>query len=887
MNAILTLIRGYAIKNIKRILIMIFAIAISTAIIFGTMVARVSQSVYTSNEIYKQSPSYQIEVANISKKDFDTIVKDDTVKDCILKKYYGIFYNNEKLHILESYNNQAFKKEKHTISSGRFPNQKNEIIVSDNFFKSLKSQKKLKLINDKPNNIEYEVDLSYSKEYIDKLDEHEIFNQTQKFKIVGTYKMTNLMEQFSEGDYIYVFGDFEYPIEAISYSGFIDLKSGFKDVQNKIDEFSLKLESGELNLEINKPLSSAKEDIQNALSSFNLFDTGTIIAAACIIFNVFNIMMKEIIKDIGLLRVVGMSKKQSLGIFTINNVLLLIIGSLIGFLGGYILAGEMIKYFSMTNVSIDASNAPIYISSTIIIKTLKVTISMLIVSTVVPIITIMKSYPVNMLQGKLRSTFIIFDEIFYKIKFYKKLKILISNIIKKTKTKTKFKFKKIELNLNSSSVLAINNSKRNIVYILTTAIIVGMAGLYAVQRYITTQNFSDIGDQRIQSLGNYDIQLDYTGISHYKDVGISQKEMSKISSIQGIKDICTYSQTIGYTKLNKGNLSQQYKKNLSITDEEKDIEMKFEVIGLNKDALGSMNNEYKNLIESGDLYDRGESDEDIVQAVVYNKFLDQKYSDEQKTYSEELKLGDILTFKVLTDDNGELKYKTVKIKIVGFFSEEWFTRGIFTKAKTPDIVIDSNEYAKMTGNSNFSQVKIKSNESQLEDVKNKVQDIVKDKENLTYNDRITINNGNNGSIYEVIIRDVSNSAILTLTASINIIFSMIASISMRKREFGILRSIGLSVKDLKKILIKEGIVYGLVSSFVGVVFILHKGLSWANLLRMTAKYQGVTYEGPIIILSIIPTLIFILLTMFISIMSVIFSFRSLNKYSIVEQIKED
>lgn len=883
MKAIFTLIRGYAIKNIKRISIMIFAIAISTTIIFGTMVARISQSVYTSNEIYKQCPSYQIEVANISKKDFDTIVKDDNVKESILKKYYGIFFNNEKLFILESYNNQAFKKQKHILSSGRFPNYKNEIIVSDNFLESLKSQKKLKAINDNSNSKEYEVELSYSKEYINKSEEHEIFNQTQKFKIVGTYKMTNLMNEFSEGDYIYLYEDFEFPMEAISYNGFIDLKSGFKNVQNKIDEFSLKLESGELNMQTNKPLYRAKADIQDALSSFNLFDTGTIIAAACIIFNVFNIMMKEIIRDMGLLRVVGMSKKQSLVIFTINNILLLIIGSLIGFLGGYILAGEMIKYFSLTSFSIDVSKAPIYISSHIILKTLKVTISILIVSTIVPIITIIKSYPVNMLQGNLRSPFVILDEIFYRIKLYKKLKILTLNIMKKLK----LKFKKLKLNLNISSALAINNSKRNVPYILTTAIIVGMAGLYGVQRFITNQRFSDIGNPMIQSLGSYDIQIDYNGTSFYKTTGISKKEISEISSIKGATDICTYSKTMGYTKLNKGKLSQQYKKNLSITDEDKDIEMKFEVIGLNKDALYSMNNEYKNLIESGDLYNRDVSDKNIVPAVVYNKFLDQGYSEEQKTYSEELKLGDIVTFNILTDDNGELKYKPVKIKIVGFFSGEWFTRGIFTNAKTPDIVIDSNQYAKITGDSNFSQVKIKCNGPQLEDVKNKVKDIIKDKENQTYNDKSTIINGNSSSIDQAMIRNISNSAMLTITASINIIFSIIASISMRKREFGILRSIGLSVKDLKKILIKEGIIYGLISSFVGIVFILNKGLSWANLLRATAKYQGVLYEGPIIILSKTPTLIFILITMTISIMSVPFTFRSLNKYSIVEQIKED
>ena len=882
MNAIITLIRGHAIKNFKKIFIMIFAIAISTAIIFGTMVARVSQSVYTSNEIYKQCPSYQIEVANISKKDFNTILKDDNVKDSILKKYYGSFYNNEKLYILESYNNQAFKKQNHTLSSGRFPNQKNEIIVSDNFFQLLKSQGKLKTINNNSENIGYEVELDYSKEYINNLDEHEIFNKTQNFKIVGTYKMTNLMEEFSEGDYIYVFEDFEYPSEVISYNGFIDLKSGFKNVQDNIDKFSLKLESGELNMQANKVLSAAQEDIQDSLSSFNLFDTGTIIAASCIIFNVFNIMMKEIIKEIGLLRIVGMSKKRSLAIFTINNILVFIIGSLIGFLGGYVLAGEMIKYFSLTSVSIDVSNAPIYISSYIFIKTLKITIFMMIMSTIVPIIIIIKSYPVNMLKGKLRSPLVIFNEIFCKIKFCQKLKMLTLDVIQKIKTK--IKFKKLGLNLNFTSILAINNSKRNVAYILTTSIIVGMAGLYGVQKSITSQNFSDIGDPMIQSLGNYDLQLDYTGISYYKDTGISQKEMDRISSIGGITDICTYSKTIGYTKLNQDKLSQQYKKNVSLKDTKKESEMEFEVIGLNKDALYRMNNEYENLIEIGKIYDGGE---DIVEAVVYNKFLDQDYSDEQKTYSEELKLGDILNFKVLKEDNGGLKYKTIKIKIVGFLSDEWFSRGIFTNAKIPDIVIDSNDFAKITGNSNFSQVKIKSNESKLENVKIQVQDIVKDKEHITYNDKNSINKGNEAFVQQVIIRNFSNSVILTITAALNIIFSITTSIFMRKREFGILRAIGLSVKDLKKILVKEGIIYGFVSSFIGVLFILHKGLSWANVLRMTAKYQGVPYEGPIIVLSIIPTLIFILITMIISILSVPCTFRSLNKYSIVEQIRED
>ncbi|MDO7205065.1 hypothetical protein Q5M85_13905 [Paraclostridium bifermentans] len=54
---------------------MIFAIAVSTTIIFWIRVARISQSKYTMDEIYKQSPSYQIEVGNMSPNDFETIKK--------------------------------------------------------------------------------------------------------------------------------------------------------------------------------------------------------------------------------------------------------------------------------------------------------------------------------------------------------------------------------------------------------------------------------------------------------------------------------------------------------------------------------------------------------------------------------------------------------------------------------------------------------------------------------------------------------------------------------------------------------------------------------------------------------------------------------------------
>lgn len=876
MKMIFTLLRGYVVKNFKKILIMIFAIAVSTTIIFGSTVARISQSKYTMDEIYRQSPSYQIEVGNMTPKDFETIKKDDNVKSCIIKKYFGQITQYDKLYFLEEFNNDAFKKLKHTLLNGRFPQKNDEIIISDDLFKSLKADKKINSVDS--NSDEYYVYFRYTKDYLNKNDEHEMIDEKYKFKIVGTYKMTKIMNLVLDGQGIYVYKDFKYPKEVVTYNGLVDLKSGFKNVQEKIDELSLKLDSGQLNMQTNRALDMAISESGES-SSFNMFDTGIIIASAFIIFNVFNIMMKEMIGEIGLMRVVGMSKNQSLAIFILKNLLVLILGSLIGFFGGYLLAQAMIKYLTLTGNSIDSSNAPIYISSHMISKTLKITISILIVSTIVPIVTTLKSYPVSMMSGKLRSPFNVIDDVLDKLKVYRKLKLFLLN---KYKNKHKSKTLIIKMN-NMKANIAINNSKRSAMYILSTAAVVGMAGLYGVMYFITADDGLDIGSPQLQSLGNYNISLNYTGASNSSDTGISKEDLKKITSIKGVDSIYTFATDFGYTKLNTSDLSDSFRKSLSINNKDKEQEMKFDIIGLNSEGLHSLESDHKGIIESGRIYKKNDK---VVEAVVYNNYFDQGYSGDQQKFNEKLKLGDILTVKIPAEINGKLQYKPVNIKIVGFLSPKWFTVGTYTLSTVPDILIDSDEYAKIANNNNFSKVKIKANKSDLSDVKDQVKNIFKNKTYIKYEDRNTIENEENEFVWQAILRNISNSAMLSITAMINIVFSIVTSIAIRKREFGVMRATGFSIKDLKCILVFEGLIYGLVSSFTGFLLIFYKGVSWANLNRTVARLQHVPYNGDWYILPKIPILIFILITFIMCLLSVTFTFSKLNKDSVVSQIKE-
>ena len=173
IKMIFTILKGYCFKNMKKFLIMIFAIAVSTTIIFGTTVARKSQSKYTMDEIYRQSPSYQIDFANIVTKGFEYDIEDDeNVKSSVVKKFYGQIIYNKKSYFLESFDKESFEKSKHTLSRWKISKSKNEIIIDDDLFKELKSNRNIKEVNaTNSKSEEYEVDFRYIKEYVNSINE--------------------------------------------------------------------------------------------------------------------------------------------------------------------------------------------------------------------------------------------------------------------------------------------------------------------------------------------------------------------------------------------------------------------------------------------------------------------------------------------------------------------------------------------------------------------------------------------------------------------------------------------------------------------------------------------------------------------------------------------
>ncbi|MDO7205069.1 hypothetical protein Q5M85_13925 [Paraclostridium bifermentans] len=72
---------------------------------------------------------------------------------------------------------------------------------------------------------------------------------------------------------------------------------------------------------------------------------------------------------------------------------------------------------------------------------------------------------------------------------------------------------------------------------------------------------------------------------------------------------------------------------------------------------------------------------------------------------------------------------------------------------------------------------MKANKSDLNNVQTQVKNIFKNNKFIKYEDRDTIIHEQSKFVWEAVLRNISNSAMLTITAIINIIFSIVTSIA--------------------------------------------------------------------------------------------------------------
>ncbi|MHB8061067.1 MAG: ABC transporter permease [Ruminiclostridium sp.] len=137
----------------------------------------------------------------------------------------------------------------------------------------------------------------------------------------------------------------------------------------------------------------------------------------------------------------------------------------------------------------------------------------------------------------------------------------------------------------------------------------------------------------------------------------------------------------------------------------------------------------------------------------------------------------------------------------------------------------------------------------------------------------------NGAKMVLFVLGGSVALVIALIGILNFVNVMSVSIMVRKRELATLESIGMSRKQIRKLLICEGLVYAVIT----LIFVLSVGNAVTygifKLFQQQASYAVFTYPY-------IPALITILVIMAVCLITPERIYRSINRATIVERLRE-
>jgi len=207
-------------------------------------------------------------------------------------------------------------------------------------------------------------------------------------------------------------------------------------------------------------------------------------------------------------------------------------------------------------------------------------------------------------------------------------------------------------------------------------------------------------------------------------------------------------------------------------------------------------------------------------------------------------LGQIESNKVKVEFG---KGKVQKVKVMAILENEPFNyRGSSNGLK---IITTEEMGKKLIDNKDIKPVNLN---IALKDVKNEdagkvaIEAAIKSNSSLIVINNIDNNRTGKSAILMVQILLYGFVLVVSLIGSVNIVNTLTTNIILRKREFATLKSIGLTQKGLKKMIVLEGLLYGVVGAIYGCIigsgisFLLYKSMGGFREFGWMVPWQAIT-----------------------------------------------
>ncbi|ADL69788.1 protein of unknown function DUF214 [Thermoanaerobacterium thermosaccharolyticum DSM 571] len=846
MNVYIHLALAYLKKQRGRTIALVLGVALAVMLVFGTNVIFESQSRNQLANIYKMYGTYQGIFTNLNKDLTEKIKNDkDVSKSAVAANLGNLVTDNGISMILNSTDKDYIEMSGYTLIKGHLPNKQGEIVLESQALKKMGLKEKLgETINFK-----------IKREYKDENGLNQIYMENKSFKLVG---ILDKPKQYYEG--YYSLRGFTYfkegvnnvlPNNFITYEEIVKLKSK-ANLSGQLNQIRERYNIGRWDYDLNIQLVTALDDYssQNTNASVRHFNILIVITAILLIYNMFNISLIDMIKQIGMMRAIGSSKKQVRLIIGFQSLFILIIGLSLGLLMGIAFSYIGMKLFNFA--FLDVSQSTVYISAKNIWNALIVGTATVILSSIIPIWMSGMISPIEAMRKSDRSGGKQRNRGYHK--FIKKISGITGEMAYKNVWRNKWR----------TIIIVVSVAMAGYLFIDDIAFLNNRDAVYNTTPYVLNMQ-----DYDFKLLFGPNIDLYFTGYTN--------DDVKAISQIEGVKKVGTKVSMEGFLESDVNDLENDFKKYNGISDTKKNVETMIEVKGYDDDQLQG----FKKYIDKGDMSSLNNSSDKYPNAVVYNYYYD-IFKHKLKGIRKDLKVGDIMTIRIPVIRNGKIAYEDKNIRVGALLKQEWIAKGDSTRGARMEIILPQKYLMTISGKSTYDQISVQSEAGKDTYVYNRINKILENKPFAEMESKLSYIEKSQKGFTGVLKSDMVIVALILLIAGMNVYNTLKTNLLIRTNEFATLRAIGMTAKQLKSMIIKESIIYGLLSSIIAALIGSYNVYSFYSLVNRQYKAGFNISERLQFKLPVIPILLYSAIVIVICILSSYVSAKKVEKLNIVE-----
>ncbi|MFR2270767.1 MAG: ABC transporter permease, partial [Clostridium sp.] len=570
-----------------------------------------------------------------------------------------------------------------------------------------------------------------------------------------------------------------------------------------------------------------------------------IIATIATIYNSFSIAISERKKQFAILNSIGATKSQIMKFVFLEGFLVSIVGIPIGLLSGTVaidIVFKVIKTFFKTSMFGELDLRVVFSPIVLILSTLVILLTIFI-SALIPAINAAKISPLeaiknssNLKVGKIKS----------------------SKLVKKIfKTEGELAYKNLRRNKGKFRITLFS-------LVISIVIFISFNGFVDMFIEANQINYGSITN---------DLTLYENNLLTKEEV---QKTIDELKKINGLKDVA----------IDKGY-------NLNVHVDEKNINKDLRE-SLKQSDYVDMDNSTYNFFDSK-LYTPGdfsisniklsEGKFDRKTAKAENGVILVRYSYQEslakkgKVVLTNYKVGDTLNCTVYSyDSDGNEKQKEVKLKILAITDEILTGNNQYPETSfgvvAYDDLIPSLGITDDKSSSNLYYVATNQEKSTRDEVKK-----VAEENNLSVMDSIDEAQKLEQTMNVMKIFVYGFIVVISLVSVTNIINTISTNINLRKREFAIIKSIGVTPQGFKKMIYMESILYGILSLLYGIPIGICLNVLMNRIL-----------EGMITVQTLIPYKAILICVVAIFVITFIASYiplKKISKENIIDNIRQE